>query len=380
MKMVFTFPFCSPEVNSISGGPIYIGSQGHDVLVVTARRAESLKGSVSAPASETIQGTEFFRPYSHAKDLTWRPQVCWLDVQKKVIEHTPHVVIGFGDPFYRLPLMISRYFNIPLVMFFEYLRPEKISLPIRGSGKIKRVFPTFYRRCSRLFRRYLFKQCSAIMFSYYGDRPLIPTLKAICKAVHYVPWCTEMRDVGHTVKRKRNVGIYIGSLTTFKNAAELVENIPLILEHTETEQFIVVGPGEFAPQIRQLSEKYKPKIKYIESLSRTEAMRLLRSTGYGYTPVTDSGLGFIGDCWGTETPLIASHRLDGFLRKDVDTLIADSAHELPHVINSLLVSDELFERMQRGGKKRYESDHTAQAVGGKYLQILQKAIQSDFET
>ena len=83
-------------------------------------------------------------------------------------------------------------------------------------------------------------------------------------------------------------------------------------------------------------------------------------------------MGFIGDCWGTGTPLITTHKLDGFLLQDCDTLIADSVYDLPKTINSLLGSDALFERMQRGGANRYLLNFTAQAVGGQYLEVLRE--------
>ncbi len=375
MKIVFTAPFWSREVNSISRGPIYIATQGHDVLIITSQKSDSLKGKVSAPYSETIDGAEFFRPYLDSKDLTWRPKACWSEVREKVAKFQPDVIVGFGDPFYRLPLKLSRHFNVPLVMFFEYLRLDKFSLPIRGSGKIRNFFPGFYCFCSGFFRRYLLGRCSAVMFSYYGDLPLIQEVEGYCSNINYVPWCTETDDEQGEEKRNRKVGVYIGSLNSFKNAAELVRAIPLILDYSATERFIVVGPGDHAPKIMKLAERYGSRLEYIESVPRPEAIRLIRTAGYGYTPVTDCGLGFIGDCWGAGTPLITTHELDGFLNKDVDALVANGVQDLPDVINSLLESNHLFERMQLRGRKRYTSNFTAQAVGEKYLEILHKVVQ-----
>lgn len=376
MRILFTAPFWSREVNSISRGPIYLGTQGHDVLIITAQETDSLKGKVTAPASEIIEGTEFFRPYHNSKELTWHPQARWSEVREKVARFQPDLVVGFGDPFYRLPLSVSRHFKIPLAMFFEYLRLDKFSLPVRGGGKIRKWSPRFYRFCSNLFRRYLVNQCSAVMFSYFGDRPLIPEIERHCPIVHYVPWCTETDDNLGEEKRDRNTGIYIGSLEAFKNAAELVEAIPLILDHSDTERFTVVGPGEYAQPIKQLAKRYGSRLMYIESVPRPEAMRLLRSAGYGYTPVTDCGLGFIGDCWGTGTPLITTHELDGLLQKNVDTLVADSVEDLPRVINTLLKSDDLFERMRCKGRDRYLSSYTAQSVGEEYLKVLREVAES----
>ena len=374
MKIIFTAPFWSPDINSISKAAIYLGTQGHDILVITAQAADSLKGKVTAPAHEIIEGTEFFRPYPNSKDLTWHPQKHWPRIQEKIENFQPDVIVGFGDPFYRLPLKISHHLKTPLVMFFEYLRLDKFSLPIRGGGKIRKYLPNTYQILSNIFRRYLIGQCSAIMFSYYGDKYLIPDIERICPIVRYVPWCTETGEKLETTKRNRKTGIYVGSLEGFKNAAELVEAIPLILEQTATERFIVVGPGEYAPKIKALIERYGSQLEYIEALPRKDALHLLRSAGYGYTPVTDCGLGFIGDCWGTGTPLITTHKLDGFLLQDSDTLIADSVYDLPKTINSLIGSDALFERMHQGGVNRYLSNYTARAVGKQYLQVFKEVV------
>jgi glycosyltransferase involved in cell wall biosynthesis len=259
-------------------------------------------------------------------------------------------------------------------MFVEYLREDKISLPIRGSGKLRNWFPALYRICSRRFRSYLLGQCSAVMFSYYGDKPRISELKRHCPIIRYVPWCTETDDTRGEEKRDRRAGIYIGSLEGFKNAAELVEAIPLILDRSETETFTVVGPGEYASKIKKMSAYYGSRLVYIESVSRPEAMKLLRASGFGYTPVSDCGLGFIGDCWGTGTPLIATHELDGFLQKDVDTLVVDDIHGLPSTINSLINNDDLFEKMSRNGHDRYFNNFSAKSVGNKYLNVLEEVL------
>jgi glycosyltransferase involved in cell wall biosynthesis len=163
-------------------------------------------------------------------------------------------------------------------------------------------------------------------------------------------------------------------LERFKNAAELVEAIPLILDRSDTECFIVIGPGKYALYIKQLAERYGQRLKYVESVPISDAMCMLQSAGYGYTPVTDCGLGFIGDCWGTGTPLITTHELDGFLHKNIDTLVADGIGNLPKTINTLLKSEDLYERMRQNGRERYLSNHTAQSVAEEYLKVLHEIV------
>lgn len=370
MNLVFIFPFCSPDVNSISGGPIYIGTTEHNVLIVTAQAANALKGDVTAPPSEFVGDTEFYRPYPHSRDIYADCKACRQDVDKKIRAFNPDIIIGFGEFNFRLPLRLSRELSLPLYLYMEYLRPEKIAIPLRGRSHLCKILPAVHDWLANRYLKYLTKNTEAIMYAYFGDKTLEKKIADYGGQAHYVPWCTEVGVPDEAITRKRKTGIYIGSLEGFKNSAELVKAIPVILDRTDTEQFIVVGPGSYAPQIKQLVEQYGERLIYIESVPREEAMRLICAAGYGYTPVTDCGLGFIGDCWGTGTPLIATHELEGFLEKGVDTIVADGYLDLPRVINALLASDNQFTHYQQHAKARYNKDYTAEAVGKKYLDIF----------
>jgi len=374
MRIVFVFPFCSPKINSISGGPIYLGSQGHEVLLITAQQANSLKGDVSAPEFERIGCTEFFRPYPRSQDIISQNAAIWPIVRNRVASFKPQVIVGFGDFNYRLPLKLRQYFGLPLVMFMEYLNLEKFSVPIRGRTLLLKVVPGPYKIFARMWQRWLARRFSAIMFSYFGDQDMIPNLEEYCPIVRYVPWCCDIEDFKTTAQRNPKIGIYIGSLEQFKNAAELVKAIPLILDRTDTERFIVVGPGAYAGQVEKLSAKYGSRLEYIKSVPRSEALQLIRSAGYGYTPVIDCGLGFVGDCWGTGTPLIATHKLKGFLNSGVDTLVVNRYQDLPQAINELFSSPDKQEFYSANGIKRYHNNLTAEAVGEQYLKIIREVV------
>lgn len=374
MRILFVFPFCSPEVNSIAGGPLYLGESGHDVLVITSSYSKSLKGEVRSPESEIIGGTEFFRPYRNSVDIIRKPFKKWRIIANKVAKFKPDVVIGFGDFNYKLPLRISRAFKIPLFFYLEYLRDDKLSPPLRGRTLLKKYLPFLHNFIAEKFICFLARNCSAIMFAYYDDIKHIPKIESYGTKAFYVPWCTETGSEGISVKREHNVGIYIGSLEPFKNSQELVKAIPIILDQSNTVRFIVVGPGAFAVDIKQLAKRYGERLTYTEAVPRSEAMRLIRSVGYGYTPVTDCGLGFIGDCWGTGTPLITTHDLGGFVKSGVDTIVAEDYEDLPRAINDLLNSEENYTNLQQEGLRRYNENYTGRAVGERYLRILRECL------
>lgn len=373
MRFLFIYPFCSPEVNSISGGPLYLGANGHDVLLITSQLADSLKGRVSAPEHEKIGNTVFYRPYPNSKDIIQRPSLCWDEVYAMVKDFKPDVIFGFGEFNYKLPLRLSRAFKLPLYVYMEYLRPEKVAFPMRGRTLFRRLLPRLHDWLSDRFLHYLANQSKGFMYAYYGDGKYAEKVKAYGVPVHYVPWCNEVygrtEDVNPNQKKDKLAGIYVGSLAGFKNAAELVKAIPIILDKTSTTTFTVVGPGEYAEKIKQLVDEYPKRLFYKESVPRSEAMKMIRGAGYGFTPVKDCGLGFIGDCWASETPLVSMYDLEGFLKEGIDTLVVNDMDKLPEAINELFVSDEMFNEYQRNGVQRYRQDYTAEAAGKSYLNI-----------
>lgn len=375
MKILFVIHYCSPKINDNSFGPIYLGSIGHQVLVISSRHAKSLKGDVYAEEYESFDGCVFFRPYEEWTDMARYPIKQWLRVKSALDDFNPDVVIGFGEFNYKLPLLISKEYNIPYFLFMEYLKLNKIAPPIRGRTLLKKHFSSLHDFISSLFLRYLSKNVTAVMFSYFGDIKLINDVKALGINAHYVPWCT---DVGSEdvvkVERESNVGLYIGALEEFKNSEELIKVIPLILDETDTEKFIVVGPGPYSNHIKDLVNNYGDRLEYIESIPRSEALKLIRTATYGFTPVKDCGLGFIGDCWGCGTPLIATHELDGFLNKGIDASVANTIDELPNLINELLRSESIWHKYHSNGVERYQSHYTAKAVGDKYLSIIDKYV------
>ncbi|MDZ4184196.1 MAG: glycosyltransferase family 4 protein [Desulfuromonadales bacterium] len=374
MRLLFVFPFCSPEVNSISGGPLYLASAGHAILIITARHAFSLKGEVSAPESAVVDQAEFWRPYAESRDLRADPFRLWKAVARKAKQFRPDAVVCFGEFNYRLAVRLSRHLGVPLIFYMEYLRPEKIAHPIRGKRLLARYAPSLDRLASKVFLRYLARRARGIMFAYAGDQPYVSAVERFGTRVFYVPWCTEVPNFAEPVERQRRSGIYIGSLEGFKNAAELVKAVPLLLDDTPTERFVVVGPGAYAAQVQSLADRYGGRLTYIPSVPRAEAMRLLRISGYGFTPVQDCGLGFIGDCWATGTPLVMTHELDGFVKRGCDTLVADGLEDLPRVVGELLGSDELSRNCSREGRLRYEANYTGKAVGERYLEVIRTCL------
>jgi len=370
MRVLFIFPFCAKEINSIAYGPIYLGSIGHDILVLTAQNAKSLKGTVKAVKSEIIGGTEFYRPYKLSKDIVENKKEYWKDVVIKINDFNPDVVVGFGVSNHKLIFKIKNHFHLPLVYFLEYLNKQKPFPPIKGRKYLRRYLTPIYNFISKRFLNRIVNNSNAIMYSYFGDIAYSKKIKPYGENLYYVPWCNEIGNFKLEQQKVKETGIYIGSLEKFKNAKELLTAIPLILNNTKTKKFTIVGPGYYAEEIKKLALEYENRLIYYESIPREKALQLIAESGYGFTPVKDSGLGFIGDCWATKTPLITTHDLNGFLKNNIDTIISPSYIELPQIINSLLESKTNYLRMQTEGYERYKNNYSAKAVGENYLKIF----------
>lgn len=374
MRILFIFPYCSHEINSIAYGPIYLGSIGHQVLVITAQNANSLKGKVHSLKKETIGNTIFFRPYFHSRDIATNNPKYWPIAIKFIIDFDPEVIIGFGESNYKLSLKIKKNLKIPLLFFLEYINKYKPFPPIKGRKIIRNYFNSLYNLISKNYLRKIVRGSDAVMFSYFGDLAYTKKITKYGKKAFYVPWCNEIERTDQDYEKNLKTVIYIGSVTRFKNAGKLLEVIPKVLLNTSIEKFIVIGPGEFANEIKDLAKIYPGKLLYFESLPRKEALKLLASAGFGFTPVIDSGLGFIGDCWAVKTPLIALNSLNGFLNPDIDTIIINDIDNLPFTIEKLISNKLLYNKLQNEGYKRYFENFSARAVGEKYLDVINQVL------
>jgi glycosyltransferase involved in cell wall biosynthesis len=193
------------------------------------------------------------------------------------------------------------------------------------------------------------------------------------KPVFYLPWPSYVpSDFKHGSTRETGRGVYVGSLYPFKNTQEFEKTLPLILEKSKTQQFIVVGPGPQAPIIKKLEQQYGQAIRHINQLPRTEALKLISSSYYAYSPVKIGGWGFIGDCWSTGTPLVMTHN-DDYVINNVNALVASNEDDLVVNINRLYEDTKLYQTLQTNGYAEHEK-RKADAVGDKLYSILKKVL------
>jgi hypothetical protein len=103
--------------------------------------------------------------------------------------------------------------------------------------------------------------------------------------------------------------------------------------------------------IMNLQKETKGAIKYIPELPRVQALELIASSYYAYTPVIKGGWGFIGDCWSMGTPVIMTHSDDSYVTNNVNALVSQNENGLTTSINQLYTDSELFRELQQNGYK-----------------------------
>ena len=96
------------------------------------------------------------------------------------------------------------------------------------------------------------------------------------------------------------------------------------------------------------------------------------SSYYAFTPVKEGGWGFLGDCWGTRTPLLMLNNV--FLSKTLDICVAKSKDELVEKINRLYEDPLFYQQMQDVGYNMYNI-RSADAVGDELFSILQRTLE-----
>ncbi|MFC1658645.1 hypothetical protein ACFL1D_04570 [Candidatus Omnitrophota bacterium] len=374
MNIVAICPNLSVKVSSFAEVPVYWGEKGHRVIVITCQQMDALKGKWIFPEQEMLGNTSFYRPYKNLTELYHRQGIHYFSIKRMLIDFKPHIVFCSGRGNIKLSRMIKKEFNIPSVFLTEYARDPFMLLSFKGKKYLQALNTGFlFKSYIGYYWRNLCRVFDAIMVSYHGDREYLDKLSYHGTEIHYAPWCNQIPELKKE-NRERGMGIHIGGLFPFKNAQELIKTIPLILENTPTERFIVIGPGPIAKGIVRLKQRYTRHIEYIESLPRQEAISFLAKSFYAYTPVIKAGLGFIGDSWGVKTPLIATHDVGRFLRNREDTLISQNVKSIDKVINELYNSEELYNTLVNNGYQRYLRDHTKEAVGENYLRVFSSVI------
>jgi glycosyltransferase involved in cell wall biosynthesis len=341
--------------------------------VLITSKSLGLKGLGGLPSYENMDGVPIHRLYRDFREMVLFPRKHLAKVLQIAKSLGPDLILCSEQGNMRLALIIQKYFNKPIVLYVE--DAGRIFSGEVDNDLKKRVFLNFVGipAGAQTFWRWLCEKAAVLISSHPRDQRILNFLSN-GKPMFHLPWPSYVPDdFKSSIFRDKTQGIYVGSLMPFKNTQEFQWTLPLILEKTKVKKFVVIGPGPHAALIKKLKEKYGNRIGYIPQVSRNEALRIISSSFFAYTPVRRGGWGFICDCWSMKTPIVMTHNDDCYVSDRVNVLLSKSEADLVENINQLYDNAELYNKLQGNGYEEY-TKHTAEVIGDKLYDILKTAL------
>jgi glycosyltransferase involved in cell wall biosynthesis len=369
MRVLCLYPGLNPEVNDVAQVLAYLSSVGEDVAVITATRNPS-KAVASSESFEEFAGVRIYRPYKSFSEMMWIPQKRLGACRAILHDSRPDVILCSQEYNMRLALLLREQQDVPIVLVTEY--GGDLADGVKRGRRARTFLPLLgVPARGKRFWAWLCQNSAAVITAYPGDGAREEELSGYGSPVYHVPWCNELPVYRPVERREPSRAAYVGTFSRKKNTQEFGVTIPLILEHTPVEEFIAVGSGDIGV-VNKLVKQYGPRMRHVAGLSRRAALELLSGCYFAYTPVKRGGWGFIGDCWGTRTPLVVTHN-DYQLNDGMDAVVVSSSHDIPQAVMRLYKDEDLYKTLQEQGFCRHKA-HTARAVGDQYRQVLREAV------
>jgi glycosyltransferase involved in cell wall biosynthesis len=368
MNLLCIYPGMTPLKNENASVLIALQKRGWRIIVITSSTLQ-LKGVGRLPPYENMCGVQIHRPFRNQLEMFLIPEKGLKKIIRATKKFEPDIIFCSQELNIRLALLLKRWLKKPIVILTEDAGSIANGNAYKKT-KEKLLLSIFRIPFGPKFWRWLVKKSIAIITCHPRDRQHLATLSQAGRPVFYVPWPTNViPNIEYPESKNRHRGVYIGSLYPFKNTQEFERTLPLILEKTPTEEFIVVGPGPHEPIIKRLQETSNAKIKHLPELPRSEALKLIASSYYAYTPVTKGGWGFIGDCWNMKTPLIMTHNEENYVINNFNALVSNNDNSLIENINALYKNPKLYARIVENGYKEALSKQP-ETVANSFQSIL----------
>lgn len=379
MKILLITPGINKKFNDNYHSYKYIADNGNNVLAITNKENINKGGRLQKDLESEVDGTLIIRRLFNSL----REQQSFLHrlpyknkIRSLVAEFHPDVIFCEEISNLKLALDIKREFKIPVVLRTEFA--FSADHPYRTMGRFLKIFKNNVTGdhlpilLGRLIWKWAYTNTDSVISCYFDDASKQPEVNNT--PFHYVPWPTFQPNNHEKFTREKDQAIFIGSFDTHKNLQELLITIPQLLRETPLKQFYVVGTGQDLDVIEQLKKNHPESIQHFISLPRKECLRLIRTSFFSYSPATRGGWGFIGDSWAMGTPVVVTHNHYGFCDQ-VDSIVT-SPKEIVNRVKSLYENDLEFERLSAGGEQRFIGNHTAAAVGSRFLEICVATVLS----
>lgn len=341
-------------------------------LVIVTGKSMGLKGKGSFSTYEDMAGIQIHRIYENPQEMFLFPERKLTRILEIAKDLKPDLIFCDQELNMRLALLIQKSLKKPIVLMVEDAG-KILAGEFYNSSKTRIAMFLFGIPSGPKFWSWLCEKADALITCSPRDQQNLLLLSKHNKPVFYLPWPAYIpNDFEFGSTREKGVGIYIGSLYPFKNTQEFEKTLPLILEKSKTRTFVVVGEGPQVSIIKKLEAEYGESISYINHLPRSEALRLISSSYYAYSPVKIGGWGFIGDCWSMRTPIVMTHN-DDYVVNNVNALVSIDENDLIANINRLYEDTKLYQSLQANGYAEYEK-RKAEVVGNELYRILANMV------
>jgi glycosyltransferase involved in cell wall biosynthesis len=372
MNILLITPGINKKFNDNYHAYSYIADNNNNVLAISNKESLAKGGAQHKDPEVEVDGSIVI----HRIFNSMREQQSFLGripykkrIKNLVSEFRPDVIFCEEISNLKFALDIKNELGIPIVLRTEFAFDAND--PYRNMGRLLKLFknPLTGDRLASLVGgliwRWAYNNVDAVISCYYEDAPKQP--EVYNTPFYYVPWPTYHPNIEGEATIIKDRAVFIGAFVPHKNLNEFLDTIPELLKKTPLKEFCFVGTGQDITIIEQLKAKYPESIRHYSSLSREECLKLIRDSFFSYSPATWGGWGFIGDSWAMGTPVVVTHNHYGFC-DNIDSLVT-VPEEIVNRVNSLYENESEFEKVGAGGHKRYLENHTANAVGERFLEI-----------
>ncbi len=349
---------------------INLQNKGAKLAIITSKSL-GLKGKGSLQSYTNMNGIDVYRLYRNPTSLFVFPNSKLKESIEIGRKFKPDLIFCGLEFNMRLALKLQKYLQVPILLGVE--DAGRIKSGERPSSILKKfLLRLFGIPTGPEFWNWLCKNSSAVVTHHPRDRKSLHVLSGCNKPVYHLFWATYVPEGISLPEKVIGRGVYVGSLYPFKNTQQFEHTLPRIIRETPTKEFIVVGPGPHARIIQKLEKETKGAVKYIPKLPRAEALRLIASSQYAYTPVNWGGWGFIGDCWSVNTPVVMTHN-DDYVENGVNAVVAKDEDDLISCINHLYENPQLQHNLQTHGYEESKK-RTADAVSKDFFSIFETTL------
>lgn len=317
-----------------------------------------------------------FRPFSKMKEQhsVIKQLIYFNKIVKEMDDFKPDVIFCEEINNLFISILFKYKFKIPIVFRSEFVYDKNNIYRTMGRLLKKFKLPLVGDFIPKLLNKLIWRIAShfsdSIITCYHGDLEKLPYLYNT--PLYYVPWPTYISKNNYCDFQKQDRVIFIGAFDHHKNLEEFLVTIPLIFEYTPLKELIVVGAGDYDFVIDDLKTKFPDKVTHYVNKSRHECLELIGSSFLSYSSATRGGWGFIGDSWAMRTPLFVSSNHYNFNDK-IDCIFVNPDN-IAEKINILHANPDLYESLCEGGWSRFNKNHDSDAVGRKFLEIINSTI------